>query len=209
MKKSLLILLTISVSIFSCKKDFATFQGGSSTSYSAVKANKAILTIEEKTEKTSPEENLSVTNAEVISSEIVPQTDAISNEIAKIETQNQNNIETKSATMITSKKRSSFVQKALEKNIVKKMTKHSASSNNAAGKTDILALLSLIFGAAGLLLFGSIGWLIGVAGFILGLIALKKKTPNRTMAILGVVFGGIAVLVGLLVIVALGSLLAL
>ncbi len=92
-------------------------------------------------------------------------------------------------------KKLSFVQKTALKKWEKK-----ANVNAAAGNTDILALLALIFGAAGLfLMWGGIGWLVGIAGFILGLIALKRGTPNRTMAILGVVFGGIAILLGLLV----------
>ncbi len=70
-----------------------------------------------------------------------------------------------------------------------------------------MALLSLIFGGAGLLflLVGGYGTILfGLAGLILGLVALKR-TSKRTMAVLGIVFGGIVVLVGLLAVIAVST----
>lgn len=204
MKKSLL-LLALSVSIFSCKKDFATFQSSSSNTYANVKTQKAIPVIENENKLVVNDAilNASVEDEPVSSETVSVQNDVVSNEIAKIES--SVTINNNASVLNSSKKKTSFVQKTLEKSLLKKASKQSTTANAAAGKTDILALLSLIFGAAGLILFGSIGWLIGIAGFILGIIALKKKTPNRTMAILGLIFGSIAVLVGLLAILAIAA----
>lgn len=66
---------------------------------------------------------------------------------------------------------------------------------------DILAILGFCFGLAGFLLafliFGA-GFFFGIAGVILGAIGLKKGTSHRTLGILGIVFGGIAILISVL-----------
>ncbi len=107
-----------------------------------------------------------------------------------------------------------FAQKMAAKFLSKKMAKKldkALGGAAAGGSGDTAALLSLIFGAAGLGLMwvlGILGLLLGLAGFILGLYALKRTESKRTMAILGTVFGGICVLLVLLVIVLIGVLLS-
>jgi hypothetical protein len=97
--------------------------------------------------------------------------------------------------------------KLVAKRIEKIKSHQSARAQGKDSGGDTMALLSLIFGGAGLLflLVGGYGTILfGLAGLILGLVALKR-TSKRTMAVLGIVFGGIVVLVGLLAVIAVST----
>ncbi|TDB69001.1 hypothetical protein [Arundinibacter roseus] len=104
------------------------------------------------------------------------------------------------------------VAKKIQKKIEKAQSPEKAKS--AKAKPDTVALLSLIFGGAGLLLLlagTGLGLLLGLAGLVMGIVGLSKirkgtaPASSRTMAILGVVFGGLVTLLGLIVIAAVAS----
>lgn len=100
-----------------------------------------------------------------------------------------------------------IVQKAAKK-AVKKRTKK-------AGNENLMGILSLTFG--GLSFLGTLaafggslpifagGFLMSIAGITLGIIGLKKKEPKRVLSILGIVFGGLSFLFGLLIILVIAS----
>lgn len=99
-----------------------------------------------------------------------------------------------------------MTQRVLENKIVKRLDKKFAKEN--AGRQVNAGLLSLIFSAVGLLtmlvasnpIIAITGLLVGLAGFIFGIIGVSKD-EKKALSILGIVFGSIAVLafLGLLV----------
>ncbi len=104
----------------------------------------------------------------------------------------------------------SFVQK-----IAFKMAQNKAKKQVAKGKLDAntpasastMSLLALVFGAAGLVLLfvsGLVGLLLGVAGFVLGLVAMKKEGSN-VLNILGTIFGGLAILLFIVLLIVVAS----
>ncbi len=68
----------------------------------------------------------------------------------------------------------------------------------AEGNLDVVGLLSLIFGGLGLILLftplGLLGLLLGIAGFVMGFVGMKKDGANKVFRILGIVFGGLTIL---------------
>ncbi len=108
-----------------------------------------------------------------------------------------------------------LTQKIVARKIQKQIKKaNSPETAKAAKAQDTIALLSLIFGGAGLLLLlvgGGLGLLLGIAGLVLGIIGLgrikKGEAPasSKTMALLGTIFGGVVALLGLIVIAAASS----
>ena len=105
-------------------------------------------------------------------------------------------------------KKMSFVEKLAFK-VAQKKAKMMRKADGAGGNT--LSLLSVILGGAGLLflLIGSsglalLGLLAGIAGFVLGLIGLKKE-DSHAMAIIGLICGGIVVLIFLYAILIVAS----
>ncbi len=105
----------------------------------------------------------------------------------------------------------SFVQKVafkMAQNKVKKQVAKGKLDVHAPASASTMSLLSLIFGATGLLLLllvsGILGLALGIAGFVLGLVAMKKEGSN-VMNILGTVLGGLAVLLFLIFIIAVAS----
>ena len=103
-------------------------------------------------------------------------------------------------------KKMSFIEKFAFKIAQKKV--NMMRKADGAG-SDLLSLLSVILGGAGLLfvLIGTssglvlLGLLSGIAGFVLGLLGLKKE-DSHTMALIGMICGGIVVLAFLYVILA-------
>jgi hypothetical protein len=85
--------------------------------------------------------------------------------------------------------------------LVQKRIAHLQQKEGARGQArsaDTMALLSLIFGGTGLLFLllgtgGILTILLGIAGFVLGLISLGS-TSKKIMAVLGIIFGGVIVL---------------
>lgn len=85
-----------------------------------------------------------------------------------------------------------------------------------SGNGDTAAVLSLVFGAVGfvLLMLGlaifvelyiPLAFLLSIPAVILGTVSLGKKTSRKAFAILGIVFGGIAFVLGLLLVIYLFS----
>lgn len=79
-----------------------------------------------------------------------------------------------------------------------------------APKTDVCAILSVVFGAVSLLFFCVGGWYFAVAGLVLGLVSLARlrNNPRLTglpMAIIGVILSSVPLAWALIVIMALGQ----
>jgi hypothetical protein len=95
-------------------------------------------------------------------------------------------------------KKPNFMERVGFKLLQKKLKKHASMFKaDAGGDSNLLSLLSCIFGGAGLLLLlviPIISILLGIAGFVLGLIALKKE-DSKTLAIIGISCGGLVLLV--------------
>ncbi len=97
-------------------------------------------------------------------------------------------------------KKLSFRQRIALKLVQKKINKHQKkrdrkSKSRSEKNPDKLATLSLIFGAGSFVLvfipvIGFLALFTAIAGIILGAIALKKG-GNKTLAILGIVFGAL------------------
>lgn len=105
-----------------------------------------------------------------------------------------------------------IVARKIQKKIEKAQSPEKAKSPKA--QIDTVSLLSLIAGGGGLLLLVlgvGAGLLLGLIGLILGIVGLSRarrgdaSSSSRTFAILGVVFGGLVVLLGLIVIAAVAS----
>lgn len=91
----------------------------------------------------------------------------------------------------------------------KKIAKHNSSG---ASGTNTMSLLSMIGGIGGFLFIfipyvGILGLLMAIAGFVLGLVAMKKEGSN-VMNILGVVFGGLTIFLFLIAVIIVASWLA-
>lgn len=108
----------------------------------------------------------------------------------------------------------SFTKKLAFKMVQNKVKKQVAKGKvdaSAPASGNTMSLLSLIFGAAGILFIwlptiGILGLLLGIAGFVFGLVAMKKEGSN-VMNLLGTIFGGLTVLLFLVAIVLLASIL--
>ncbi|GHB84363.1 hypothetical protein GCM10007390_44520 [Persicitalea jodogahamensis] len=108
-----------------------------------------------------------------------------------------------------------WTQKIAAKKIQKQIKKASSPETAKAAKAEnTIALLSLVFGGAGLLLLllgSGLGILLGIAGLVLGIVGLgrikKGQAPDstKTMSLLGVIFGGLVTLLGLIVVAAVAS----
>ena len=211
--KNNLPILAILVSfglLSSCSKNIAPFQKSSQMTYASERNEIPLLSKEEFKEILKAKETeIKSLNEETksLKGETKEETSEITNANSPLKT----NLNKKENLKIAKQKNSEiFNIKRIEEdnnaklNFVQKMAikKLEAKANKAvsSGKINTLSLLSLIFGIAGLALMvtGAGGILLGIAAFIMGIIALKKQTPNRTMAILGTIFGSIGVLVGLL-----------
>ncbi len=99
--------------------------------------------------------------------------------------------------------------KLAQKRVKKQLKKGEQPEFQEGGSGGNLGLLSLIFGGAGVLLvfipaIGIIGLLSGIAGFVLGLIALKRG-EKKTMPIIGMVLGGLVILLFIVAIAVIAS----
>lgn len=102
-------------------------------------------------------------------------------------------------------KKKSFADKIKFK-IAQKWSKKLSEANEKSDKKT-LSLIALISGASSLIviwLLPVLGLLLGIAGIIFGIIGLKKENA-KVMAILGIVFGGILVLLTALLLIALAN----
>jgi len=99
--------------------------------------------------------------------------------------------------------------KLAQKRVKKQLKKGKQPEFQEGGSGGKLGLLSLIFGGAGVLLvflpiIGLLGLLSGIAGFVLGLIALKRG-EKKTMPIIGMVLGGLVILLFIVAIAVVAS----
>ena len=62
-------------------------------------------------------------------------------------------------------------------------------------KSNILGILSIVFGSVGLIVFG---FLFGIAGLICGIIGHKKE-ENQTLSIIGIILSSISLFLSILV----------
>ncbi len=83
------------------------------------------------------------------------------------------------------------------KRMGKKMAKAKAKPR---AKDNLFSIIGISAGGAGLVGFfsGVGGIVLGAAGIVFGIIGLKKEEPKRILAILGIVFGGLAILISLI-----------
>ncbi len=157
MKKSLLILLTVSVSIFSCKKDFATFQGGSQESFASKKSS----SIPKLTDKEFEEVIASNTVETVVAEENVNVTASTNEVVTPIAENTSNATKTVSVKTVDAKLTPSVIKEVTGKSLtfsqvkklkqLQKVAKKSSSNNAAGGKSQIVALiLAIVVGGLGI-----------------------------------------------------------
>ena len=190
MKKITLLLLVIPFIFSSCnKKEYATFQTTHTAPlYQSTELANTIEnnTIEEANEApltalAEPEIILEVNNAEIVEAKKETKVASSPNKASSLSTKIQTLKEINAA-----RKELKSIQK-LEK-------------TKQGGSVDTLALLSLIFGGVALLSIGffGLGVLLGIAALIMGIIALKRNSPQKVLAIIGVSLGSIAIFIGLI-----------
>lgn len=157
MKKSLLILLTISVSIFSCKKDFATFQGGSQESFTSKKSS----SIPKLTDKEFDEVIASNTIETVVTEENVNVSASANEVVTPIAENTSNATKTVSVKTVDAKLTPSVIKEVTGKSLtfsqikklkqLQKIAKKSSSNNAEGGKSQIVALiLAIVVGGLGI-----------------------------------------------------------
>lgn len=100
---------------------------------------------------------------------------------------------------------SNFIKRLQQKVIEKRLKRYLSKIEKGNSNTETLSTLSLIFGAiAAVTIFTPIGLvavILGPAALILGIIALSRDNASKsakTKALLGVIFGGVAVAILLL-----------
>jgi hypothetical protein len=208
---SLLVILVSFGLLTSCSKNIAPFQKSSQMTHAFERNEIPLLSKEEF------KEILKVKETEIISLKeesktLKEETKETSFETNNAESTVKTTLSKKENYKIAKKKNSeSFNIKRIEEennaklNFVQKMAikKLEAKANKAvsSGKVNAFSLLSFIFGILSLLtmITGTLGVLFAIAALITGIIALKRKTPNRKMAILGIIFGSIGTIFSLLV----------
>lgn len=197
MKKIALLLLSIPFVISSCnKKEYAQFQ---TTRTTPMYQNTETNSVEIMTTEASNPLTLKVTEE---LSAITPE--ASVSEILDVQ---------KDAAMVTPEtKKVTFSTKIQALKDIKEVKKELKSiqkldKTKAVGTVDTIALLSLIFGGLGLITLGvfGLGILLGIAGLVLGIIALKRNSPQKVLAIIGVSLGSVAIFIGLLFLVFLAT----
>ena len=201
MKKLVLLLSALTVFASCQRKDYATFQKSNAPVYAQKHSS---TPKEENSNVVSPQ--MTASSSELIDAKTFGNTQTeltVADNVSDVSLKKteSENVSAKASAIQKKSNKLKVTQTLLIKKLKKDFNKSSEKKTAVEGKVNTLSLLALIFGGAGLLLLGAggFGLLLGIAGLVLGLIALKKKTPNKTMAILGVVFGGIAVLAALLV----------
>lgn len=203
MKKSLYFILLIGLSWACQKREYPVFQHLPSSAYIHPKSTSILSNNDQPTQVT--------TQSSVAS----PQLAASANDdVASVVQPSKPSYSTaqESVSKVTEAPiQQTWQEKVISKKIQKRVEKVSSSTKAASpkAKADTVALLSLIFGGAGLLLLlagGGLGLLLGLAGLIMGIIGLSRvkrglaPQSSRTMAILGIIFGGVVTLLAILVI---------
>lgn len=190
MKKITLLFLAIPFIFSSCsKKEYATFQTTHTPPlYQSTELANTIEnnTIEEANEApltalAEPEIILEVNNAEMVEAKKETKVASSPNKASSL------------STKIHTLKEINAARKELKS--IQKLEK-----TKQGGSVDTLALLSLIFGGVALLSIGffGLGVLLGIAALIMGIIALKRNSPQKVLAIIGVSLGSIAIFIGLI-----------
>lgn len=217
MRKIFLLLLLVSVLGACQKKQYATFKYQNSAAYIGQKSVTAAQKEQESLVVASNEPELLSASADASASFMNP-AEIVS---ARIPTE----AVTSSAAPAQAKTTSSTIAKPVkmtlaQKIIAKKIQKQILKANTFEGKkavkekADTIALLALIFGGAGLLLSFAgtgLGLLLGIAGLVLGIVGMsrikKGQAPasSKTLALLGLIFGGVVTLLGLILVAALSS----
>ncbi len=218
MKKIFLLLLSVSVFVSCQKKEYPTFN------YSSA----AVSSSQKQVKTTALAEVATVADAARPAVAAPQQLSASANEEIAVVTEQEAALAAIPAEAITTKAapaeakataakpaKLTWTQRMVAKKIEKQIKKANAPEAVKATKAqDTVALLSLIFGGAGLLLLfvgGGFGLLLGIAGLVLGIIGLgrvkKGEAPasSKTMALLGTIFGGVVALLGLIVVAAVSS----
>ncbi len=68
-------------------------------------------------------------------------------------------------------------------------------SNSKNDKSNVLGILSIVFGSVGLIIFG---FIFGIAGLVCGIIG-RKKDENKTLSIIGIILSSISIFLSILI----------
>ena len=68
-------------------------------------------------------------------------------------------------------------------------------SNSKNDKSNVLGILSIVFGSVGLIIFG---FIFGIAGLVCGIIG-RKKDENKTLSIIGIVLSSISIFLSIFI----------
>lgn len=199
MKKNVYLLLLIGFSWACQKREYPVFQHLPSSAYSHPGT----------TPVPAAEPPAQVTTQSAVMT--APLTAAADNDLASVLKSTPPNVTATPEAITKAPAQQTWQEKVVVKKLKKRVEKENSSTKAAApkAKADTVALLSLIFGGAGLLLLlagGGLGLLLGLAGLIMGIIGLSRvkrglaPQSSRTMAILGIIFGGVVTLLAILVI---------
>jgi hypothetical protein len=206
MKKALLLLVSVCLFGACHKKEYPVFNYSQAGSYHHTKPAAATETAQIPTREVSSQEvQLASANDDLAS--VLAQPATTPSEVA---------VADQPQTVQKATNRLTLAEKVVAKKIQKKIKKAQSpkEGKKAKAETDLVSLFSLIAGGGGLilLLLGvGAGLLLGLIGLILGIVGLSRirrgnaPSSSRTMAILGVVFGGLVTLLGLIVIAAVAS----
>ena len=206
MKKALLLLVSVCLFGACHKKEYPVFNYSQAGSYNQSKPAAAT--------ETTPITTQEVTTREV---QMASANDDLASVLAEpATTPAEVTIADRPQTIQKTTPRLTLAEKVVAKKIQKKIEKAQSpkEGKKAKAETDLVSLFSLIAGGGGLilLLLGvGAGLLLGLVGLVLGIVGLSRirrgKAPSssRTLAILGVVFGGLVTLIGLLLLVAVAT----
>jgi hypothetical protein len=213
MKKPFLHIVLFAFLVFtfsSCQKNLATFQKTSSYNSELVKSEKIPSLTTTEFEKITETAITSVSSEEVIapSSVVSELPNSVTTESSKLEktkvAKKKVKFDFKKIEAETGKK-VTFKQKIVLKVLEKKM-----NSTNAVGdSSDTLALISLISGILALVSIFLIPFapiILSLVGLITGIMAIKRDTSKRGMAITGIILSSILLVITLLIVLLFASL---
>lgn len=206
MKKALLLLVSVCLFASCNKKEYPVFNYSQAGSYHHTKPAAATETTPIVAREVGPRE-VQIASANEDLASVLAQPVTTPAEVA---------IEDQPQTIQKATNRLTMAEKLVAKKIQKKIKKAQSPKERkkAKAETDLVSLFSLIAGGGGiiLLLLGvGAGLLLGLVGLVLGIVGLSRirrgvaPSFSRTMAILGVVFGGLVTLLGILLLVAVAT----
>lgn len=208
--KKILLLLTLAITLGAChKKEYPTFHYSQPYSQAYPEAADEASSIGLQTKDRQPERALDIASAST--------SNHLSAVVAAIGSpEDQDNFQPEGPAVATASPSSSIKKRFVVRKIQKGISKEQSPTGTMAAKAkpDLAALLSLILGGAGLivLLLGSgLGFLLGLAGLILGIVGLRRiardkaPTSSRLLAILGTIFSGVVILLGILLVAVIAS----